>query len=160
MTFSYGRPKDLNFVSFFPSASLIDANIYMLFVLQKIGGKKTAIQHAYFIWNIIYILLKSVNSVFWLFSFIWLWLFNTVFIDLVLMLIYGMGYFPLFAGITACSCMEYLRSTRFSLVFTAEVFANAFCKQRIAVNTFNYSRKNIFIYEKKFWRTKSNIFLR
>lgn len=76
------------------------------------------------------------------------------------MLIIGMGYFPLFAGITACSCMEYLKSTRFSLVFTAEVFANAFCKQKIAVNTFNYSRKNIFIYERKFWRTKSNIFLR
>lgn len=37
-----------------------------------------------------------------------------------------------------------------SLVFTAEVFANAFCKQKIAVNTLNYSHKNIFIYEKSF----------
>lgn len=70
------------------------------------------------------------------------------------MLIYGMGYFLLFAGITACSCKEYLRSTRFSLVFTAEVFANAFCKQKIAVNTFNYSHKNIFIDEKKVLKNK------
>lgn len=42
-----------------------------------------------------------------------------------------MGYFPLFAGITAESPMGYLVATLFSWVFTAEFFANSFCTQKM-----------------------------
>lgn len=57
-----------------------------------------------------------------------------VFIALVSMLIYGMGYFPLFAGITAESPMGYLVATLFSWVFTAEFFANSFCTQKMNIS--------------------------
>ncbi|XP_065930003.1 uncharacterized protein [Magallana gigas] len=45
-----------------------------------------------------------------------------VFIALVSMLIYGMGYFPLFAGITVGSPMGYFIATLFFWVFTTEFF--------------------------------------
>lgn len=54
-----------------------------------------------------------------------------VLIALVSMLIYGMGYFPLFAGITTESPLGYLVATLFSWVFTAEFFANSFCTQKM-----------------------------
>uniref|UniRef100_K1QK94 Uncharacterized protein n=1 Tax=Magallana gigas TaxID=29159 RepID=K1QK94_MAGGI len=57
-----------------------------------------------------------------------------VFIALVSMLIYGLGYFPLFAGITTASPLGYLVATLFSWVFTAEFFSNTFCKQQLDIS--------------------------
>lgn len=57
-----------------------------------------------------------------------------VLIALVSMLIYGMGYFPLFAGITTESPLGYLVATLFSWVFTAEFFANSFCTQKMNIS--------------------------
>nr|XP_022338121.1 stimulated by retinoic acid gene 6 protein-like isoform X2 [Crassostrea virginica] len=57
-----------------------------------------------------------------------------VFIALISMLIYGMGYFPLFAGITASSPLGYFVATMFTWCFAAEFFANSFCRQN-----FDYS---------------------
>lgn len=57
-----------------------------------------------------------------------------VFIALVSMLIYGLGYFPLFAGITTGSPLGYLVATLFSWVFTAEFFSNTFCKQQLDIS--------------------------
>lgn len=61
-------------------------------------------------------------------------LFYTVLLALVSMLIYGLGYFPLFAGITTESPLGYFIATLFSWVFTAEFFGNYFCKQPMEVS--------------------------
>lgn len=59
--------------------------------------------------------------------------FITVLLALVSMLIYGLGYFPLFAGITTESPVGYFIATLFSWVFTAEFIGNYFCKQPMGV---------------------------
>lgn len=59
--------------------------------------------------------------------------FITVLLALVSMLIYGLGYFPLFAGITTEAPVGYFIATLFSWVFTAEFIGNYFCKQPMGV---------------------------
>ncbi|XP_061171855.1 receptor for retinol uptake stra6-like [Saccostrea echinata] len=59
-----------------------------------------------------------------------------VFIALTSMLIYGLGYYPLFAGITAESPIGYLIATLFAWTFTANFFANSFCEQNLDVSYF------------------------
>nr|XP_034328021.1 stimulated by retinoic acid gene 6 protein-like [Crassostrea gigas] len=56
-----------------------------------------------------------------------------VLLALVSMLIYGLGYFPLFAGITTEAPVGYFIATLFSWVFTAEFIGNYFCKQPMGV---------------------------
>lgn len=57
-----------------------------------------------------------------------------VFVALVSMLIYGMGYFPLFAGITAGGPLGYFIATLFSWAFTAKFIANSFCTQQTEIS--------------------------
>lgn len=61
--------------------------------------------------------------------------FITVLLALVSMLIYGLGYFPLFAGITTEAPVGYFIATLFSWVFTAEFIGNYFCKQPMGVGS-------------------------
>ncbi|XP_062615537.1 stimulated by retinoic acid gene 6 protein-like [Saccostrea cucullata] len=57
-----------------------------------------------------------------------------VFIALASMFIYGLGYYPLFAGITTESPIGYLIATLFAWAFTANFFANSFCEQNMNVS--------------------------
>lgn len=124
--FTYDGPAYLKgFYYFFLSISLfwtfmLLEQMFIYFFLRKL--KKNFIQFAY--QSLIEYLLsvKLVNSAFWHYSLILFWLLITVFIALVSMLIYGMCYFPLFAGITVGSPMGYFIATLFFWVFTTEFF--------------------------------------
>ncbi|XP_061171852.1 receptor for retinol uptake stra6-like [Saccostrea echinata] len=52
-----------------------------------------------------------------------------VFVALTSMFIYGLGYYPLFAGITAESPVGYFIATLFAWIFTVDFFITSFCKQ-------------------------------
>lgn len=77
--------------------------------------------------------------------------FITVLLALVSMLIYGLGYFPLFAGITTEAPVGYFIATLFSWVFTAEFIGNYFCKQPMGVVSTCIS-DDTYINVRLFWR--------
>lgn len=71
------------------------------------------------------------------------------------MLIYGMGYFPLFAGITASSPLGYFVATMFTWCFAAEFFANSFCRQNFDVSVCCYKHFHactMFMYLGNAWK--------
>ncbi|XP_062615529.1 receptor for retinol uptake stra6-like [Saccostrea cucullata] len=57
-----------------------------------------------------------------------------VFVALTSMFIYGLGYYPLFAGITAERPIGYFIATIFAWVFTADFFITSFCKQPFTIS--------------------------
>lgn len=94
---------------------------------------------------------------YWKISFVRLskFFFFIVFIALISMLIYGMGYFPLFAGITASSPLGYFVATMFTWCFAAEFFANSFCRQNFDVSVCCYKHFHactMFMYLGNAWK--------
>lgn len=109
--FTYDGPAYLKgFYYFFLSIRLfwtfmLLKQMYIYFFFWKL--EKNYIQFTYQSLIKYLLFVKLVNSAFWHYSLILFWLLITVFIALISMLIYGMCYFPLFAGITVGSPMGY-----------------------------------------------------